>query len=263
MNIIKRLRRTTSKYLFVAQRCKNRREIFITLIKGNKPSSVVLEDGIHVYAPENNELLKMMQEIFFENAYTPSNLSIEANDTVVDLGANIGVFTLFAARKTRSPVYAFEPFPESFEYLSRNVQTNGLHNVIAHDKAVYDKIGTAKLFLHKSSGRHLISPDYAKTKLERYVEVPTTTLRQIMDGNNLKQIDFLKLDCEGSEATILPSTPLEYLQRIRKIAMEFHDSPAGSEHKKIESLLMRAGFATWLRWDGTSRFGYLYGLKNG
>lgn len=263
MNIIKGLRKATRKYLFVAQKCKNRGEIFITLIKGDKPCRVVLENGLQAYAPEYDGLLNILKEIFYENAYTPSNLSIEANDTVVDLGANIGVFALFAACKTRSTVYAFEPFPESFEYLSRNVQINGLHNVVAHDKAVYDKIGTAKLFLHKSSGRHLISPDYAKTKLERYVEVPTTTLQQIMDSNNLKQIDFLKLDCEGSEATILLSTPLEYLQRIRKIAMEFHDSPAGSEHKEIESLLMRAGFATWLRWDGTSRFGYLYGLKNG
>ncbi|HHT9120633.1 MAG TPA: FkbM family methyltransferase [Candidatus Hypogeohydataceae bacterium YC41] len=261
MNIIRRIKRDVRNILYATQKYKNWREITTSIFIGRNPTRVVLENGIQIYAPENGELLALAREIFFEGIYNPVNLPVEANDTVVDIGANIGVFTLFAAHKTRNTVYAFEPFPESFEFLNRNIRINNLHNVIAYSEAVCDKIGMAKLFRHEYNLRHRLFVDDGKRKLEKYIEVPTTTLLQIMESNNLKQIDFLKLDCEGAEAAILQSTPIDYLKRIRKIAMEYHENISPLvKHDEIEKLLFEAGFVTEVKWNYKARGGFIYGL---
>ena len=83
-----------------------------------------------------------------------------------------------------------------------------------------------------------------------------------MRSNDLKEIDFLKLDCEGAEGSILTSTPGEHLKRIRKIAMEFHDNVSQLKHDEIQRLLADAGFVTTLNWNGRSPFGYLYGKRD-
>lgn len=163
-------------------------------------------------------------------------------------------------RKTLS-MYAFEPFPRNVEFLDRNIRTNGVHNVTTHCVAVSDKIGSAKLFLSRISGGHLLFDHNIKGKLEKYVKVPTITLQRMMDDNCLEQIDFLKLDCEGSEGSILMSTPRDYLQRVRKIAMEFHDNASQLKHDEIQKLLKEIGFVTKLNWNGKSPFGYLYATK--
>ena len=96
---------------------KNWKEIYISLIKKQKPSKVILRNNIQINAPINNTILSMVNEIFFRKIYTPSYFSIEPDDIVVDIGANIGIFTLFAALKTKCAVYAYEPFPENVEFL--------------------------------------------------------------------------------------------------------------------------------------------------
>jgi len=83
----------------------------------------------------------------------------------------------------------------------------------------------------------------------------------IFEENKLDKIDFLKLDCEGSEGSILLSTPKPYLQRIAKIAIEFHDNVSQLNHQEIRELLEDVGFTTELSWDEISPFGYLYGIK--
>ena len=60
-----------------------------------------------------------VNEIIFIHGYNPLHLHIERNDIVVDIGANIGIFTVFAASITRKTVYAFEPFPNNFEVLRK------------------------------------------------------------------------------------------------------------------------------------------------
>jgi hypothetical protein len=66
------------------------------------------------------------------------------------------------------------------------------------------------------------------------------------------------MDCEGSEGFILTSTSEEYLRRIRKIAIEFHDNVSILHHSQIKELLENLGFAVDLRWEGNGPFGYLY-----
>jgi FkbM family methyltransferase len=203
----------------------------------------------------------MVHEIIFQRIYTPSFLPLKPDDIVVDIGANIGVFSVYAASLTQNMVYAFEPMPSNVEFLRRNAQSNGLGNIAIHEVGVDDKTGTARLYQSTISGGHRLFDHYRDQELDRFLEVPTTTLPQIMDDNGLEQVDFVKMDCEGSEGPILASTPIEYLRRIMKIAMEFHDDASEYKHDFIDDRLQKSGFGTTLRWDGKSPYGFIYGRR--
>lgn len=102
---VKSALRNTRNILYFNRKYKNWGEIVISIVKGKQPNTVILRNGIRIDAPEDNTLLEMVYEIFFRNVYNPVNLPIEANDIVVDIGANIGVFTLFAASRTQNTIY--------------------------------------------------------------------------------------------------------------------------------------------------------------
>lgn len=262
--------------VLAARAYENWGEVIVATTKRQEPAKVILKNGLKIEAEVG--LRFVVREIFFEKVYTPAYLPIGENDVVVDIGANNGVFTLFAASITRKAVYAFEPSPRNLEVLNRNVALNGLYHVAIHNCAVSKKVGFAKLFLSAEDGMQNLLSDHillekieqykactdlnyltaGHDKAETYIEVPTTTLQEVMDSNNLEQIDFLKLDCEGAEGSILQSTPSEYLKRVRKIAMEFHDHLSEINHTDIQNILESAGFTTRLEWDTKSPFGYMY-----
>ncbi len=269
---------TKALYFFRAsQKYKNWLEYSLIRASGQECNKLVLKNGVKIETVESARMV--VDEIFFWQLYTPAPLFIEENDIVLDIGANAGVFTLFAASKTKNTVYAFEPFPANFEVLQRNIASNALQNVVAYNSAVSDTSGTGKLFVNPHDGKqnlldeHILPEKIAKyktdedldyldpSKFKQYVNVSITTLQAFMDSNNVQKIDFLKLDCEGAEGAILFSTPDEYLGHVRKITMEFHDHLSQYSHDDIQKRLEEVGFTTQLKWDGISALGYLYGWR--
>ena len=261
------------------QKYKNWPEVLIAGAKKQEPERLILKNGLQLVAPIG--LKAMVNEIFFSKDYTPAPISIEIDDIVVDIGANTGVFTVYAASLTRNAVYAFEPFPGAFEVLRCNIAANGLSHATAFCAAMSDSVGSARLFLNPDDCRqNLLSEFILKDKIEKYqpledltylernsempdsyFEVPTTTLQVFMDSHLIEYIDFLKLDCEGAEFSILQSTPRTCLQRIRKIAMEFHDHLTPLDHSELQRLLEDVGFRTQLKWEAGSPLGFLYGWR--
>jgi FkbM family methyltransferase len=122
--------------------------------------------------------------------------------TVVDIGANVGYYTLLAARLVgpKGRVYAFEPSPENFNLLSRNVEANGYKNVILIPKAVSDRTGTAILRIDRaSSGGHSLSSFRGGADS---IEVETISLDDYFACSR-ETIGVLKMDAEGAEVAIL------------------------------------------------------------
>jgi len=265
------------------QKYDNWTNIIMALAKRQNPSQVILRNGMRFEAPGGFAWRGYVDEIVFKHAYTPAHLQLERGDIVVDIGAHVGVSTVFAASRTQNTVYAFEPFPSSFEILKRNISVNKLCNVVLYRSAVADKVGSVSLLLSsRANTRHMLSDPVLLDQLEKYqtnaehlqfesimpgeleeyLEVPTTTLQEIMDRNNIEQIGFLKMNCEGSEGLILASTPKSYLKRIRKIAVEFHDHLSKFYHDDMRKLLEETGFTTYLKWDGKSPIGSLYAWRD-
>jgi FkbM family methyltransferase len=116
--------------------------------------------------------------------------------TVLDVGANIGYFTLLSARLVgpEGRVFAFEPDPDNFRLLNRNITDNGYRNVTAVNAAVTDRDGTLRL--HRSavnSGDHRA---YDSADGRPAVEVRAVRLDSLDLGGGA---DFVKMDIQGSE----------------------------------------------------------------
>ncbi len=121
---------------------------------------------------------------------------IEEGDIVLDIGANIGFYTLIMAKLVgdKGKVYAFEADKDNFEILKKNVEINKYHNVVLINKAVWDKNGTIKFYVNENNtaGNSVDGNDG-----EEYNEVESIKLDEYFDEN--KKIDFIKMDIEGSE----------------------------------------------------------------
>lgn len=129
--------------------------------------------------------------------------SIRPGDIVVDIGANIGYYTLLAAQRVGDTgrVYAFEPDPSNFALLERNVGLNGFTNVVLEQKAVSDAPGVLRLyFSHSNSGDHRIFQPEGEDRA--FEEVPAVTLDGYFEGRE-ESVDFVKVDTQGAEGKIL------------------------------------------------------------
>ena len=236
-------------------RCQNWFELAIPIVMHRPPPRVILEKGVCFVS--RSIWWADVADIFFNKVYTPYYFPLEKNDLVVDIGANIGVFTVYAALRTQNTVYAFEPFPSNFEALQQNIRANGLRNVKPYQYAVCDSNGTELLLETEENQAHRLKK-VAHGEDEKYIEVPSTTLQDFMDKNHIEQIDFLKMDCEGSEGLIMKSLPKDYLQRIRKIVIEVHNETSKLKHDQIQKLLEDAGFTTYMKWAIESALAFVY-----
>src|SRR5579863_10315948 len=119
---------------------------------------------------------------------------------VVDIGANIGIYTLETARlmAPTGRVYSFEPAPRVFGILKDNIQVNGFRElgiIHARQVAVSDRAGTAQFYIHsRNSGHSSLFPDEGA---DEKLMVQTITLDQALES--IGQVDVVKIDAEGSE----------------------------------------------------------------
>jgi len=124
---------------------------------------------------------------------------IQEGSTVVDLGANIGYYTLIFARLVgnKGKVFAFEPDPENFHILEKNLEINNYKNIILERQAVSNKSGKLRLYLdNKNKGAHTI---FETEDNDSSIEIDSITLDDYF--RNFKgKIDFIKMDIEGGEA---------------------------------------------------------------
>ena len=105
-------------------------------------------------------LIDCIDEIYIEDLYESKTL-IRSGDIIVDAGANVGMFTLKAARLVgpSGAVIAFEPVKENLKLIKDNIYINNLKNVSIIPKALGDNTGYAKIYLSKSSARHSLAAD--------------------------------------------------------------------------------------------------------
>ena len=123
---------------------------------------------------------------------------VKDGDTVLDLGANLGYYTLLAAKLVgkKGKVYAFEPEPRNYNLLLKNIELNGYDNVIPMQKAVSNKTEVVKLFLNsEDSGAHTIRQSDSN---KEFIEVESVALDDFFK-DELHPIDVIKMDIEGTE----------------------------------------------------------------
>jgi FkbM family methyltransferase len=186
--------------------------------------------GVPLSAPDASTAWLVALQIAV-GEYRSPGLTPEPGWRVVDVGANIGVFSLWAER-LGAEVAAFEPEPRTFASLVTNVAGRRISPTQAALAA--GGVPSVRLYLNKmDSTRHtLVGKEIESGEpLRDFVDVPTVTLADVVSSG----CDLLKLDCEGAEFEALLGADDETLRRAQRIILEFHRF-AGSPDEIVDRL---------------------------
>lgn len=171
---------------------------------------------------------------------------VSSGMTVVDIGANQGLYTLFLADLARpGKVFAFEPHPMLYERLVANVRENRIESVECSQTAISNSSGSLTLRLGQINlGNNYIVA--AGANASAGVEVPAATLDELFEGT---KIDFLKIDVQGWEAAALQGGR-SLLEKNRDIVLLFEFWPYGLRRsgvvpKVLFSYLTELGFSIY------------------
>jgi len=151
-------------------------------------------------------------------------LRVPDNPVIVDIGANAGFFSIFAAsRFPGAKIFSYEPVPTNFKQLSRNSMLNPKAGINCFPEAVYGHSGYVKISFDPDESFTTAASvlDGAETQ-GRTIQVPCVTIPEIFNRNDLDKCDLMKIDCEGAEYEILYTCPEKYLKRISQLAIEVH-----------------------------------------
>ena len=127
--------------------------------------------------------------------------------TIINAGANIGVFTIYTKMKIPdAKIFCYEPVPKNFNTLLENIKINNLKNVIPYCFGVCGKAERRRLYTEDSVSHSMFLNNYQK-KEEQYININCTTIEKILQDNKIDTCDVLKIDTEGAEYEILPHDP--------------------------------------------------------
>lgn len=180
---------------------------------------------------------------------------VKKGDNVLDIGANIGYFTLMLAKLVgpTGKVFAFEPDPRNISLLKKNIETNGYQNVVVVPKAVSNVNEKCTLFTSQSTfGQNRIY-EPKKTKNQEYIPIESETIfldNFFMNNKKIENISFVKIDVEGAEKYVLEGMKniLSLNKNIKifsEIDLDFLND-AGSSYTEMIEFLEKRGFTVFL-----------------
>lgn len=213
--------------------------LYFTVRYGKSPEKVVyhLRNGMTISSRSKAIDGMALNDVWLEETYEPARKHLPFNwkacRTIVDVGGNIGTFTLFAAHKApEAKILTVEPEPGNIGMLKQNIADNKISDrVTVIEAGVGTEETTATFYVaHKNSGGHSL---YHYTENSHPVEVKIIPLKAIFERNNLKGCDYLKLDCEGGEYDALYGMPDEILKNIPFMAIEYHHFSKDPRHTPV------------------------------
>jgi amino acid adenylation domain-containing protein/FkbM family methyltransferase len=235
-----------------------------------------LPDGTVVAHRGHGETEFLWEEIFADRSYLRHGIELRDGDCVFDVGANIGLFSLFAGREAAVRIHAFEPIPPVFETLRINAGLHGL-DIRLHDCGLSGRPGTAEFtyyphatlisgrFADASEEREVVRSFLAgqqekaglsdgeieelldeRLQAERHV-CRLRTLSDVLAEEGIERVDLLKIDVEKSELEVLAGLREEDWPKIRQVVVEVHD--LDGRVRRALDLLRRHGFEVAVEQD--------------
>lgn len=199
-----------------------------------------LKNGVNFYILQKEDS-ELIDKIWREKIYNRNNYNIRKDFIVIDIGAHIGSFTVYAGKKAKN-VYCYEPVPDVFKVLEKNIKMNKLKNIFTNNCGVLNKRGERRIFINKSNISNSFFYKDFNRKSENFIRVKTIILKDVFEENKIKHCDVMKIDAEGSEQEILKNAPEEYLNRVDKIILEYHNFIIKNDMLKLVRILTEKGF---------------------
>ncbi len=205
--------------------------------------SYELPNGMTIIHQNKDETNFTYQEIFIENKYLQHGITIPQQSTIFDVGANIGLFSLFAAQYPNVKIYAFEPIAAIFKNLSINSEIYNLNATLyacglanentTADFTYYPHISLiSSCFVEKGTKEQILTTylnkyQYLTTQQSlttKRFECTLRTLSSVIAENEIQQIDLLKINVPESELLVLQGIETQDWQKIKQIVIEVHNS---------------------------------------
>ena len=203
--------------------------------------------------------LGIFHEIWDHERYTAGSISVVArHGTIVDIGAHIGLFSLFASKVLQANrIISVEPDSANFELLSKNISGNHVENASLVKAAIAGESGEKRIYNTSSNtGGHSL---YARGVSS--IAVWTVSLTELFKASNISECSLLKMDCEGAEMEILENAPDKLLRNVSAISLEYHlDDYPRERLERLKTRMQTLGFNLEIR--PTSRtLGILRGIR--
>jgi FkbM family methyltransferase len=167
----------------------------------------------------------VMHEMFSRDDYGIKSIKFNhIQPVIIDVGANIGAFSVLAGVLYRggAKIFAYEPEEQNFTILCKNIDLNSMHNIHPLQQAVATVAEEQEFFISPYNYSHSLSRQHLKQIVDSK-KINCTTITNILEDNNLEYIDFLKMDIEGFEYEVLFSLPESTYRKIFNIAIEIHN----------------------------------------
>jgi len=182
---------------------------------------------------------------YFPSDYESENFSFvksicKPGDTILDIGAHIGIFATITSKiiGSKGKIFAFEPTPNTFSVLNQTVRINSLKNVIQPvNQAMGIDTGLATFFISDSeadNGNSLIS--YKVDRKLNGVKVFVNTIDNFVAVAKFKKIDFIKIDVEGAEYDTLRGGIEVFKKHRPYFILAIHPEPIAKKGDKLEDI---------------------------
>jgi len=230
--------RSLARDLWLIRTFKNGRQFVLGLRTGRFPSEAIFRDGFVLkHPPALTGLTEVLIEVLHERVYTPSWFyTPTSGDTIVDFGANVGVFAIGELRRNPTVrVVAVEAHPGIFKQLEENVAPFP-DQVQVHHAAVQRTQGTAHL---GTPGVRSLDIRVSEGGGEGTVAVPAIDFSGALRLAGEVEIALLKCDIEGAEADVFEGAGAADLKRVRSIALEYHDNLRPGTTARLWAVLNR------------------------
>jgi len=215
--------------------------------------------GVWLASRPNDLTYTLCLDARYKNNLEKITNKINEETVFIDIGANIGVFSLVAALNPNVvSIHSFEPDQESFAFLNRNILRNNASKIVPHNLAIGKEAGTSKLI--KREGHSGVSRIYTVDNkqggaLSTINMVNHIYLDKIFDSE--KKIYFVKIDVEGYELVVLEALQeAKIFPLIRGFFIEF--DRVNGEVERIEEFLRKRKFIESGRWGSTSHWDGLW-----
>jgi FkbM family methyltransferase len=231
---------------------------------------IVLTSGDSLVSPVDEPLLALFDEIWVRQCYLPTAWTpapgtgtYPVGPVVVDVGANVGVFSLWAARcLSAEHVVAIEPSPRMAGALRANLERNDVEQVTVLEVALGGERRDGVLYRRGAEVMDtLFQQDNYGSHFESAGNVKIVTLEDVFAMFEIDRCDLLKLDCEGAEYEILFGVSDDTLARVRHIAAEYHVGLNEHEPGSLQRFLEDRGFAVTCFDPLDEESGYLHASR--
>jgi FkbM family methyltransferase len=210
--------------------------------KNHSISSIIWNNQKVFYRASTSDMI-LIYEILLQSKYKseyffPDKLNPKI---IFDIGGNIGITAVYLASIfPDSKIYSFEPLPDNYEILKKNIQQ--YHNIKAFNIGLGSKNGNFEVYLSddiENFGGVSFYPDPIGNKSDSHILCEVKNINEVIEKLNIKSIDLIKIDTEGAEYDILTALQKRILRNTSWITGELH----GNQDFELLHYLNNLGFS--------------------